>query len=82
MLKYLKCTSTHGLRYTDSGSRSIKVEFFPDSDWGSNVDDRRSVSGYVVCVNGNPISWLSRAQKSTALSSRKTKFMALSEAMR
>jgi hypothetical protein len=82
VLRYLKGTSTHGLRYSDPGSREIKIEIFSDSDWGSNVDDRKSVSGFVVCVNGNPVSWLSRSQKSTALSSCEAEFMAISEAMR
>ena len=50
VLRYLKGTSTHGLSYSDSGSRDINIEIFSDSDWGSNVDDRKSVSGNVVCV--------------------------------
>jgi hypothetical protein len=82
VLKYLKSTPTHGLYYTDSGTQEINVEIQSDSDWGSNVDDRRSTTGYVLLVNGNPVSWCSRKQKSTALSSCEAEFMALSEAMR
>ena len=45
-------------------------------------DDRKSVSGYIVCINGNPVSWSSRKQKTTALSSCEAEFLALSEAVR
>jgi hypothetical protein len=82
ILRYLKGTPDLGLVYKNNGASEIKIEIFSDSDWGSNADDRKSISGFVVCVNGNPISWSSRTQKSTALSSCEAEFMALSEAMR
>jgi hypothetical protein len=49
---------------------------------GSNVDDRKSVSGFLVCINGNPVSWSSRSQKTVALSSCEAEFLAISEALR
>ena len=83
VLKYLKGTTTSGLVYKhESDEKKINIEIFSDSDWGSSPDDRRSVSGFVVCVNGNPISWCSRVQKTVALSSCEAEFLALSEAMR
>jgi len=42
---------------------------FSDSDWGRDPDARRSVSGYLMFLNGSLISWGSRRQQSVALSS-------------
>jgi ribonuclease HI len=82
ILRYLKGTKSTGLLYKDNGTKAVKIEIFSDSDWGSNTDDRKSISGFVVVINGNPVSWTSKTQKSTALSSCEAEFMALSEAMR
>jgi hypothetical protein len=83
VLRYLKGSSDLGLLYRhEATQKEICVEIMSDSDWGQNPDDRKSNSGFVVLVNGNPISWLSRAQKSVAMSSCEAEFMALSEAMR
>jgi hypothetical protein len=82
ILRYLKGTAHFGLRYTNPGPKEVRIEIFSDSDWGSNPDDRKSISGFVCCINGNPVSWSSRTQKSTALSSCEAEFMALSESMR
>jgi hypothetical protein len=82
ILRYLKGTATKGMLYSNPFGRAVKIEIFSDSDWGQNIDDRKSISGFVVCINGNPVSWSSRTQKSTALSSCEAAFLALSEAMR
>jgi hypothetical protein len=82
ILRYLKGSATMGLVYKSQGPKKLQIEIFSDSDWGSNADDRKSISGFIVHINGNPVSWTSRTQKSTALSSCEAEFMALSEAMR
>jgi hypothetical protein len=56
---------------------------YTDADWGGPpTDKRRSTSGYVFLINGGPISWKSRKQTSTALSSNEAEYMAASEAAR
>ena len=37
------------------------------------------MTGYVVCVNGNPLSWVSRAQKNITLASAHAEYNAISE---
>ena len=44
------------------------LECFVDSDHAADKDTRRSCTGYVFFSRGGPISWRSRLQNSTALS--------------
>jgi hypothetical protein len=53
---------------------------FSDSDWAGDKDTRISVTGYCIFLQGCPISWKSKGQKSVALSSSEAELMALSEA--
>jgi hypothetical protein len=83
VLCFLKGVMNKGLHYTSSSIEDgVDIAIYTDSDWGSNPDDRKSISGFVVTINGNPVSWCSRTQKSTALSSCEAEFLALSEAVR
>lgn len=52
---------------------------FTDSDWATDKDSRRSVSGTAVFYNGNLINWLSRVQKRTAGSSTEAEYLALDQ---
>jgi len=53
------------------------IEDFSDLDWGRDPDTRRSVSGYLMFLNGSLSSWGSRRQQSVALSSMEAEYMAL-----
>jgi len=90
ILRYLHRTINYGLAFrkslysiTDSkiykscSSSSIQVTCCSDSDWGRDPDTRRSVSGYLMFINGCLISWGSKRQQTAALSSMKAKYMAL-----
>jgi len=52
---------------------------YADSDWASDVDDRKSCSGNVIMLAGGPISWESKKQKSVTLSTMEAEYMSLSE---
>ena len=56
-----------------------RLEGFSDSDWENDTDTRKSVTGYVVFVNGNPLSWVSRSQKNITLASAHDEYNAISE---
>ena len=58
--------------------KSLKVEAWCDSDYAANKDHRRSVSGNIVTVGGCIVSWQSKTQKTTALSSTEAEYVALS----
>ena len=58
---------------------SWEIGVYSDSDWGGCLDTLRSVRGWVILVNNNPITWRSTQQKTTALSSSEAEYIALSE---
>ena len=39
---------------------------FSDVDYANCVDDKRSVTSYVIYLGGNPIAWSARKQKVVA----------------
>jgi hypothetical protein len=52
---------------------------FADSNHATGIDDKRSVSGYVLQVYGGPVSWASRTQPLTSTSSTESEYRALSD---
>ena len=56
------------------------LKAFSDSDWAAVKDDRRSITGYCIYLNGCLISWKSRGQKHVTLSSTEAEYVAVSEA--
>ena len=53
---------------------------FADANHATGIDDKRSVTGYVLQVYGGPVSWASRTQRLTSTSSTESEYRALSEA--
>jgi len=66
IMQYLKGTSNLGLLYSKKGSS--KCVGYSDSDWGGDLDDRKSTSGYLFQISGGPVSWRSKKQSCVALS--------------
>lgn len=77
LLKYLKKTKDHCLVYKRN---SNYLEGFVDADWGSNILDRRSYTGFCFTFSKSLVSWESTKQKTVALSSTEAEYMALTEA--
>lgn len=76
ILKYLKGTREFKMEFSAAGNR--EVIGFSDADWGADVDDRKSCTGYVFTMQGGAISWLSKKQQTVALSSTEAEYMAVS----
>src|ERR1044072_8365062 len=53
---------------------------FVDSDYGRDLDDRRSTTGYVFTLAGGPICWKSSVQSIVAMSTIEAEYMAVAEA--
>lgn len=53
---------------------------YSDSDWGNDIDTRRSVSGLVFLLHGAGVSWKSKMQPTVALSTAEAEYMAASQA--
>ena len=77
LLRYLRGTITYGLRYT---AGDVRLFGYTDADWAGNVDDRKSTSGCCFSLGSASISWMSRKQKSVALSTTEAKYIAASMA--
>ena len=77
VLRYLNSTKSVGIHY---GTRSTGVEItaYSDANWASNKDDRRSISGIMVMVNGAPVIFKSRTQHNVSLSTAEAEYVALS----
>jgi len=57
-----------------------KLVGFSDSDWGSNIHDRKSTSGNCFSLGLGLISWCSKKQKVVALSSTEAEYIAMTHA--
>ena len=55
---------------------------YSDSDWAGDKDNRRSVTGYMLFLNGVLIAWKSKLQRTVALSSSEAEFYACGEAVK
>ena len=78
IMRYLKGTTNLDLLY--SKQESSKCVGYFDSDWGGDLDDRKSTSGYFFQIGGGPVSWRSKTQTCVALSTAEAEYMALASA--
>jgi hypothetical protein len=81
VLRYLKGTVNYGLHMKASDSEILKLEAYTDADY-ANALDRKSVSGYVVMIDGNVISYASRKQSLNAQSTAESEYIAMNEGAR
>ena len=67
------------VEFDEKGKILWKMSGISDATWGSNKEDGRSVTGYVLYFMGVPIAWKSKAQKHCSLSSSESEYIAISE---
>lgn len=60
----------------------MDLKVYSDADFSQCPEKRRSVTGYVFCLNGGNISWSSQRQHVVALSTSEAEYMAASDAAR
>ena len=85
LLRYLVGTVSNGIVYRhdatqDEPMNKITIHGYCDSDWGSDPDTRKSVTGYVLCLSGGAVSWASRRQTIVAQSTAEAEYVAACEA--
>jgi transposase InsO family protein len=82
VMRYLACTKDYSLIYQGrvGSSEEPTVIGHCDSGWGNDIQDRRSTTGYVFTMAGGAISWQSKRQATTALSSVEAEYMATTHA--
>ena len=76
MLQYLRATYDQGISYYDLGpDKRNKLVAWVDSDFASDIDSRKSINGYLMSLNGVPISWKLSRQDGVTLSSSEAEFV-------
>lgn len=88
-LRYLKGTMHWGLKLGSGGGPSgelvnlivrdpLDACAYADANHATGIDDKRSVTGFVLQVYGGPVTWASRTQRLTSTSTTESEFRALS----
>jgi hypothetical protein len=78
IFRYLQGTLQMKLQF--GGTQSKEVLGYCDADWGGDLEDRRSTTGFVFMIGGGAISWSSKRQPTIALSTTEAEYMANTQA--
>jgi hypothetical protein len=80
IVKYVKSTINAKIVY-NKGEREGLVGY-ADADWGTCQDTGKSLTAYLIKLAGAPVSWVSRKQKTVALSSTEAEYMSMTDAIK
>ena len=78
VMRYMRGTTKLGIYYSNECSNELIG--YSDADWGGDINDRKSTSGYIFNLNGGGVSWSSKKQSCVALSTAEAEYIALSAA--
>lgn len=78
ILRYVKGTIKHGLVYRQGGDGNLVG--YSDSSHGMDRDDGKGTTGMAFYLSGNLVTWSSQKQRTVALSSCESEFMAATSA--
>jgi hypothetical protein len=59
-----------------------RITCYSDADWGRDLVDRKSTSGYAIYVGNSPVSWGSSKQKRVAGSTMEAEYVALDRCLK
>nr|GEW27243.1 copia protein [Tanacetum cinerariifolium] len=76
IFRYLRGTVNMGLWYPKGSS--FELTAFSDADHAGCIDSRKSTSGGIQFLGDKLVSWMSKKQNCTAMSSAEAKYVALS----
>jgi len=76
LFRYLHGSSDYKLVYRRGVPGGNTILGYVDANWGSDVNDRKSTSGYAFTLSGGAISWSSKKQSAVALSSTEAEYIA------
>ena len=73
IIKYVGGICDYGLFY--SKEFNLSLAGFSDSDWTSNADDKKSITGGCFYVGANFVPWMNKKQNSVSLSTVEAKYI-------
>jgi hypothetical protein len=76
---YLK-SNQDSIKITYRKPRELRPMAMVDSNYATNLDDRRSVTGAIFTVGGTITNWISKTQGSVTLSSSEAEYVAIATA--
>ena len=82
ILAYVNQTTYRGITYGGreyANAMKDRIYMYVDADHAGNIDNRRSRTGYVTMLHGGAVSWKTRLQDRTSLSSTEAEYYAASE---
>lgn len=68
VFRFLAGTRDRGLLFGRRADEGLRVSVYADADWGSDRSDRKSITGWIAMLGGDPVSWSSKKQKVVAQS--------------
>ncbi|KAF7133538.1 hypothetical protein RHSIM_Rhsim09G0174500 [Rhododendron simsii] len=74
ILRYIKGTHSDGLFYQSGGD--LNLSGYSDSDWGRDLDERKSTTGFVFFIGDTAFTWTSKKQAIVTLSSCEAEYIA------
>ncbi|KAH9670910.1 hypothetical protein KPL70_017154 [Citrus sinensis] len=74
ILRYIKGTTNFSLLY--SFSNDYKPVGYSDSDWGGDIDDWKSTTGFVLFMGDTAFTWISKKQPIVTLSTCEAEYVA------
>lgn len=57
----------------------VNIQAFCDADWAGDPNDRKSTTGFVILMNGTPISWCSKKQSAVSRSSTEAEYRSMAD---
>lgn len=82
ILSYIKRTSSYGLLYEGKRQGDNLAVGYGDSDYAGDIDNKRSLIGYLFIVNNCTISRKSTLQNVVVLSTTEAEYIAVAEAFK
>ena len=73
ILRYLKGMVDYRLCYQ---RQDLQLKGYIDADWGGDLDEKKSTSGYVFLLGNGSITWCSKKQMCITLSIMEAEFVA------
>ncbi|CCH47074.1 Gag-Pol polyprotein [Wickerhamomyces ciferrii] len=78
VLRYLKGTINLGIHYGDNNQDKGLITGYCDASYGT-AENFKSVSGYMTKIAGAPVTWKSKTQNMTTLSSTESEYVSMVE---